>query len=173
LYAPELGRRVEAIRALSLHPGQESSDALELALASDLDEIAGEAGRAIARTQGGEAVPALLEVLENSTQNGRTQLGCMLIQALGRIGDERAVPRLCAILERRPVLRRVHWHALQLATVEALAVLPTKEARRCVDRAARDGTQSVRARAREVVERLAQQDPLAGLQPDEDSSIGA
>jgi len=165
LQAPECGRRVDAIRALSLHPGREASGALQIALKSELDEIAGEAGRAIARLQQGEALPSLLNLLEDSTQSGRTQLSCMLVEALGSIGDERAVPRLCAILERRPVLRRAHWHALQLSTVKALAVLPTKEARRCIDRAARDGTQSVRSRAREVVERLAQQDPLAGIQP--------
>ncbi|MEM9177276.1 MAG: hypothetical protein AAGC67_18845 [Myxococcota bacterium] len=72
---------------------------------------------------------------------------------LGRLGDERAVPRLCAILERRPVLRRAHWRALQLATVDALAVLPTKEARRCLGRAALHAPQSIRARANAALDR--------------------
>jgi HEAT repeat protein len=71
-----------------------------------------------------------------------------LIEVLGRLGDERAVPRLAAILERKPVLRRAHWHAIQLAAVDALSVLPTREARRAVERAASHAAGPVRDRAR-------------------------
>lgn len=155
LRAPDLSRRLEIIRALSYLPGQESKQALVEALDSDLEEIAAAAGRALATSGGSEAVPTLLDVLEASLHDTRTKLARSLIEVLGRLGDERAVPRLCAILERRPVLRRAHWHAMQLATIDALAVLPTREAHRCIERAAQNGPQSIRARARIALERLA------------------
>ncbi len=153
LRVPDLSRRLETIRALSFLPGEESKRALHDALASDLEEIAAAASRALATSDGHEAVPVLLDVLEASLHDARTKLGCTLIEVLGRLGDERAVPRLCAILERRPVLRRAHWHALQLATVDALAILPTREARRCLGRAALHGAQSIRARASAALDR--------------------
>ena len=132
----------------------ESRRALCGALASDLEEVAAAASQAIASSEGSEASPTLLDVLESSLHNARTMLGCTLIEVLGRLEDERAVPRLCAILERRPVLRRAQWHALQLAAVDALTVLPTKEARRTIQRAALHGTQSIRARARTALDAL-------------------
>lgn len=153
LRVPDLSRRLETIRALSFLPGEESKRALHDALASDLEEIAAAASRALATSDGSEAVPVLLDVLEASLHDTRTKLGCTLIEVLGRLGDERAVPRLCAILERRPVLRRAHWHALQLMAVDALAILPTKEARRCLGRAALHGPQSIRARASAALDR--------------------
>jgi hypothetical protein len=145
--APDPGRRLETIRALSLLPGEDSKAALETALASDLDEIVVEATEALARCGGSEAVPALLDVLEASLHTTRTEVSHRLIAALGRLGDERAVPRLAAIVERRPLLRRAHWHAIQLAAIDALAILPTKEARRSIERAAAQGAGPVRARA--------------------------
>ena len=158
----DLSRRIETIRALSFLPGPESKQALTNALASDLEEIAAAAGEAIASTDGSEAVPALLDVLEASIQTTKTKLARTLIEVLGQLGDERAVPRLCAILERRPVLRRAHWHAIQLSTIDALAVLPTKEARRSIERAALHAPGSVRDRARLVLESPAKPagDPL-------------
>lgn len=156
LRVPDLGRRIETIRALSLLPGEESKQALIDALASDLEEIAGEAGKALATTNGSQAVPALLDVLEAAVHSSKTRLSCTLVETLGGIGDERVVPRLCTILERRPVLRRAHWHAIQLATIDALLVLPTKEARRCIKRAARRGTQCVRGRALDALRGLAE-----------------
>jgi HEAT repeat protein len=85
--------------------------------------------------------------LESSIQKSQTRVSCTLVRVFGQLGDERAVPRLCTILERRPVLRRAHWHTIQLVTIDALAVLPTKDARRSIERAALHGTQSTRARA--------------------------
>ena len=155
LRVPDLSRRLETIRALSFLPGAESKRALTAALASDLEEIAAAAGRAIASSDGSEAVPVLLDVLEASLHDARTKLGCTLIETLGQLGDERAVPRLCSILERRPVLRRAHWHALQLAAIDALAILPTKEGKRTIERAAANGPQSVRARARAALDGIA------------------
>lgn len=155
LRAPDLTRRLETIRSLSLLPGEESRQALSDALASDLEEIASAAGEALATADGHAAVPVLLDVLDASAHSARTQLSCTLVETLGRLGDERAVPRLAAILERRPVLRRAHWHALQLVTIDALAVLPTKEARRSIQRAALHGPQSIRARARAALDRIA------------------
>lgn len=149
---PDLSYRLEILRALGYLPGEAATAALHEALTSDLEAIAVAAGEALAKSDGIEAVPTLLEVLESSLHDTRTQLGCTLITLLGRLGDERAIPRLCALLERRPVVRRAHWHALQLAAVDALAVLPTKEARRCIERAARDGAQSIRARAADVLQ---------------------
>lgn len=143
-----LGRQLEAIRALCLLPGEASRQALADALASQLDQIAIAATEAIAAKTGIDAVPALLDVLENHVRGSRTKLCRALIEVLGRLGDERAVPRLAAILERRPVLRRAHWHAIQLAAVDALSVLPTREARRAVERAASFAAGPVRDRAR-------------------------
>lgn len=143
-----LGRQLEAIRALCLLPGETSRQALADALSSQLDQIAIAASEAIAAKTGIDAVPALLDVLENHVRGSRTKLCRALIEVLGRLGDERAVPRLAAILERRPVLRRAHWHAIQLAAVDALSVLPTREARRAVERAASFAAGPVRDRAR-------------------------
>jgi len=157
LAAPDLSRRVETIRALSFLPGKESKQALTDALSSDLEELAAAASEALADADGSDAVPALLDVLEASVQSSRTKLGRSLIEVLGRLGDERAVPRLSAILERRPVLRRAHWHAIQLAAVDALAILPTKEARRSVERASLHAAGPVRDRARQVLESLCEQ----------------
>jgi len=150
-----IGRQLEAIRALCLVPGEASHQALADALASQLDQIAIAATQAIAANTGIDAVPALLDVLETHVRGSRTQLCRALIDVLGRLGDERAVPRLTAILERRPVLRRAHWHALQLSAVDALAVLPTREARRAVERAASHAAGPVRDRARNRLSILA------------------
>lgn len=152
LRVPDLGRRLEAIRALSLMPGEDSRIALSGALASDLEEIASAASQALATCEGSQALPILLDVLEGSVQAYRTALACSVVEVLGRLGDERAVPRLCAILERRPIFRRAHWHAIQLAAVDALSVLPSREARRAVERAARHAAPSVRARAGERIQ---------------------
>ncbi len=153
-----LGRQVEAIRALCLLPGEAAHQALAEALASQLDQIAIAATRAIAENNGIDAVPALLDVLENHMRGSRTKLCRALIEVLGRLGDERAVPRLAALLERKPVLRRAHWHAIQLAAVEALSVLPTREARRAVERAASHAAGPVRDRARARLAALATAD---------------
>lgn len=146
--ASTLPRQLEAIRALCLLPGEAAHQALAEALSSQLDQIAIAATEAIAQNTGIDAVPALLDVLESHVRGSRTQLCRALIEVLGRLGDERAVPRLAAILERKPVLRRAHWHAIQLAAVDALSVLPTREARRAVERAASHAAGPVRDRAR-------------------------
>ncbi len=150
-----LGRQLEAIRALCLLPGEASHEALADALSSQLDQIAIAATQAIATKTGIDAVPALLDVLESHVRGSRTQLCRALIDVLGRLGDERAVPRLAAILERRPVLRRAHWHAIQLAAVDALSALPKREARRAVERAASFAAGPVRDRARARLSELA------------------
>jgi HEAT repeat protein len=161
LRSSALPRRIETIRALSLLPGEESQAALMNALTSDLEEIASEAGKALASVGGSEAVPAFLDVLESSIQAHRTTLGCTLIELLGRLRDERAVPRLSAILERRPMLRRAHWHSIQIAALEALSRMPAKEARRAVDRAARYAHRVVADRARQLIaERGANAQPV-------------
>lgn len=144
-----LACQIEAIRALCLIPGEAARQALSDALSSQLDQIAIAATQAIAAKTGVDAVPALLDVLETHVRSNRTQLCRAVIEVLGRLGDERAVPRLAAILERRPVLRRTHWHAIQLAAVDALAVLPTREARRAVERAASHAAGPIRDRARQ------------------------
>lgn len=145
--APDPARRLETIRALGMLPGADSRAALETALASDVDEIVVAATRALTRCGGSDAASALLDVLEASLQTSRTQVGRRLVEALGQLGDARVVPRLAAILEHRPLLRRAHWHAIQLATVDALARLDTQEARHSLEHAARHAPGPVRARA--------------------------
>ena len=154
LKAPELSRRLETIRALSFLPGEASKNALTAALTSDLEAIASAASEALATADGSDSLPILLDVLEASLHTHRTQLGRTLVEVLGQIGDERAVPRLSAILERRPMLRRAHWHAIQIAAVDALAILPTKEARRSIERASLHAATPIRDRAIRVLEAL-------------------
>jgi HEAT repeat protein len=156
LYATKLSRRVETIRALSFLPGEESKNALARALDSNVEEIAMAASQAVATSEGTKAVPVLLDVLEASLRTRRTNPSCTLVEVLGRLGDERAVPRLCAILERKPLLRRAHHHAIQLATIDALAMLPTKEARRSIERAALHAARAVRDRAFMRLEELSE-----------------
>jgi hypothetical protein len=158
LCAPDLSRRVETIRALSFLPGEESKNALATALESNVEEIAMAATEAIATSEGSKAVPALLDVLEASLRTSRTNPSCTLIQVLGHLGDERVVPRLSAILERKPVLRRAHHHAIQLAAIDALAILPTKEARRSIERAAIHAALPVRDRALMRLEAISRSD---------------
>jgi HEAT repeat protein len=147
LRTSDLSRRIETIRALSFLPGEESKDVLAGALESNFEEIVVAATEAVANSEGSDAVPALLDVLSASLRTNRTNASRALIEVLGRIGDERVVPRLSAILERKPMLRRAHHHAIQLAAIDALAILPTKEARRAIERAARHGARPVRNRA--------------------------
>ncbi len=147
LRTSDLSRRIETIRALSFLPGEESKEVLAGALESNFEEIVVAATEAVANSEGSDAVPALLDVLSASLRTNRTNASRALIEALGRIGDERVVPRLSAILERKPMLRRAHHHAIQLAAIDALAILPTKEARRAIERAARHGARPVRDRA--------------------------
>jgi HEAT repeat protein len=147
LRTSDLSRRIETIRALSFLPGEESKNVLADALESNFEEIAVAATEAVASSEGSHAVPALLDVLAASLRTNRTNASRALVEVLGRVGDERAVPRLCAILERKPMLRRAHHHAIQLAAIDALAILPTKEARRSIERAARHGARPVRDRA--------------------------
>jgi len=153
-----LARRVEAIRALGFLPGEESKNALNAALESDSEEIVIAATRAIETSEGRRAVPALLEVLETSLRTDRTQASRELVKVLGRLGDERAVPRLAAILDRKPMLRRGRHHAIQLSAIDALAILPTKEARRSIERAARHGAQRVRYYAQKRLEAISEED---------------
>jgi HEAT repeat protein len=148
LRTSDLSRRIETIRALSFLPGEESKNILAGALESNLEEIVVAATNAVATSEGSRAVPALLDVLAASLRTNRTDASRTLVEVLGRLGDERAVPRLSAILERKPILRRGHHHAIQIAAIDALAILPTKEARRSIERAARHGTRRVRDRAR-------------------------
>jgi len=148
LQTSDLSRRIETIRALSFLPGEESKKILASALESNLEEIVVAATDAVATSEGSRAVPALLDVLAASLRTNRTDASRTLVEVLGRLGDERAVPRLSAILERKPILRRGHHHAIQIAAIDALAILPTKEARRSIERAARHGTRPVRDRAR-------------------------
>jgi hypothetical protein len=148
LRTSELSRRIETIRALGFLPGEESKNVLASALESSFEEIVIAATNAVATTEGSRAIPALLDVLAASLRTNRTNASCALIEALGRLGDERAVPRLSAILERKPILRRGHQHAIQIAAIDALAILPTKEARRSIERAARHGARQVSDRAR-------------------------
>jgi hypothetical protein len=147
LRTSDLSRRIETIRALSFLPGEESKNVLAGALESNFEEIVVAATEAVANSEGSDAVPALLDVLSASLRTNRTNASRALIEVLGRIGDERVVPRLSAILERKPMLRRAHHHAIQLAAIDALAILPTKEARRSIDRAARHGARAIRDRA--------------------------
>ena len=156
LRSPHLSRRVETIRALSFLPGEESKKALAGALESNFEEIVVAATQAIATSEGSKAVPALLDVLGASLRTNRTNASRALIEVLGRLGDERAVPRLAAILERKPILRRAHQHAIQLAAIDALAILPTKEARRSIERVARHGARAIRDRARRRLEEISE-----------------
>lgn len=155
LRSPDPQRRLESIRSLGFIPGEEARSALTSALSSDDDDVASGAAHALAGRIGEEIVAPVLRLLESSVHDGRTRLACGLVEVLGRVGDERAVPRLCALLDRKPLLRRAHWHAIQLVAVDALAKLPTREARRCIERASRHATQSIRARAQDVLESLA------------------
>lgn len=154
LRTSDLARRIETIRALSFLPGEESKNVLAGALESNFEEIVVAATEAVANSEGSDAVPVLLDVLSASLRTNRTNASRALIEVLGRIGDERVVPRLSAILERKPMLRRAHHHAIQLAAIDALAILPTKEARRSIERAALHGARAVRDRAQMCLDEI-------------------
>jgi len=154
LSSPSLSRRIDTIRALAYLPGDESRKALVEALDSNVEEMAMAATDAMATSVGNRAVPVLLDVLDASLRANRTNPSRRLIEVLGKLGDERAVPRLSAILERKAVLRRAHHHAIQLASVDALSILPTREARRSIERAALHAARPVRDRALRRLEEI-------------------
>ena len=139
------------------------------------------------------AVPALLQALDSSpedrdTGHGHTGVGVIsvrsaVIEALGRIGDERALGPLAAVLATQPAHSRVTLEALQalgpLASGQAGQITAVLDAR-IADRPgrARACQQAVLAldqdlARRAVVERLERQHPNRTRHVFQDSEVAA
>jgi HEAT repeat protein len=95
----DLAVRQCAALSFSRQPDERAVPALIEAMASDDALLARLAANALAAT-GGEAVPALLDVLEN----GRQPLRLEAVRALAMIGDTRAIPALFHALDEDSAL---------------------------------------------------------------------
>ena len=78
-------------------------------------------------------------------------LAADLVRDLGRLGSDRAVPRLASMLRRRRLLSRAPKIELQMRALETLAALPGREARRTLEWTAQQGPRSLRDRARSLL----------------------
>jgi len=145
--------RKEAARAL-LHIGDAAAlQALIDGLSSDLPDLPAISATHLGLLGHPDALEPLARALDRALERGDAALAREVIRALGQLGDEGAVPKLVAILERRGWLRRKLHRELKLAAVAALERMPGREAKRALHRAAGNGDPRVRARVQQVLDR--------------------
>jgi HEAT repeat protein len=147
---PQVDMRREAARSLAHLGGEAATDALINALSSDLEEMPETAAHCLSAMQERRATQPLLAALDRALRRGDARRAREMIRGLGQLGEERAVPKLVALLERRTLIRRRWLRELQLAAVAALDKLPGREAYRAVERAGRHRESAVRKRAEKL-----------------------
>jgi len=141
----------EAARALAQIGGDAAVHALVNALSSDRPELPELAAHCLGVLRDPRAVQPLLAALERARRNGDGRRAREMIRAMGAVGHERAIPRLAALLERHPVIRRKQLRDLQIAALVALESIPGREARRALERAGKHRDPSVRSRANQIL----------------------
>jgi HEAT repeat protein len=147
LSGPRREMRREAARSLAQLGGEPAIDALINALVSELDDMAETAAHCLGAMGARRAAQPLLVALDRAMERSDARCAREMIRALGQLGEERAVPKLVAMLERRMLLRRKWLSELQVAAISALGKLPGREALRAVERAVRHRESAVRERA--------------------------
>ncbi len=151
---PELRR--EALRALARVGGERAVEAIEAALESTRPGVAETAAASLAEMRSRGSVRRMLDRLDAAVAAAESEMARSLIKSLGRLGAPEAVPKLVALLERRTILKRALTRGLRLPALEALAILPGREALRAVERAARHRDERVRQAAQRALARHAE-----------------
>jgi len=153
-----------AVSALTLIGGPAAGDALMNELSRPDPAVVETCSQGLAVLGEDRFVLPLLAALDRAERRGDAEAAVQLVRALGRLGSERAVPRLASMLRRRRLLARGQRLDLQTRALETLAELPGREARRTVEWTARSGPRGLRARARSLLGR-AHDDAPTGDEP--------
>lgn len=143
--------RRAAVSALAQIGGREAGDALLNELGRDDPDLVRACGRGLGLLGEDRFVLPLLAALDRAERRGDAALAVDLVRDLGRLGSDRAVPRLAAMLRRRRLLARGPKLELQMRALETLAELPGREARRTVEWTAQQGPRSLRDHARALL----------------------
>lgn len=141
------------VGALAQIGGQAAGDALLIALARPDPALVHICCQGLAALGDDRFVLPLLAALDRAERRGDGELAVELVRALGKLGSERAVPRLASMLRRRRLVARGQRTELQARALETLAELPGREARRTVEWTAQSGPRSLRQRARALLGR--------------------
>ncbi len=148
---PPLQRAV--VSALTQIGGIQAGDALLAEVGRADSQVVQACCHGLAQLGEDRFVLPLLAALDRAERRGDTELAVELVRALGRLGSERAVPRLASMLRRRRLLARSARLELQTRALETLAELPGREARRTVEWTARSGPRGLRGRAKSLLGR--------------------
>jgi hypothetical protein len=143
--------RRAAVAALAHIGGTEAGNALLNELSRDDAELVRMCGRGLGLLAEDRFVLPLLAALDRAERRGDAALAADLVRDLGRLGSDRAVPRLASMLRRRRLLARGPKLALQMRALETLAELPGREARRTVEWTAQQGPKGLRDHARSLL----------------------
>ncbi|MCZ6784874.1 MAG: HEAT repeat domain-containing protein [Proteobacteria bacterium] len=150
--SPELAR--EAARALT-HVGNPTAVEALIDVLSCSDEALRELAAHCLGTVGGpRAAEALLEFLDENISAGRTALARTVIRELAALESDAAIPKLASILERKSLFHRKDRRELKLAAIGALAVMPSGEAWRAIERATRSRDEEVATLARQALSQI-------------------
>ena len=98
-------------------------------------------------------VPVLVRILDDSDPFGADHLIVLdTLAALGKIGDDHAVPALTTLMRRRKLLARGRVRAVKAESLNALRGIRTAAAERAIEDAATTGDRVLRRLARSVRE---------------------
>ncbi len=153
------GLRREAARALVHIGGDDAADALIGALSSERTGLAEEAALCLGHMGCERAVDPMMTALDRALRLGTTIRARELIRALGLLGNDRAVPHLIGLVERRALLRRREWREVKLAALSSLDQLGGEGARLALERIARCRDDQLRVRAQRLLATGASADP--------------
>lgn len=148
---PPLQRAV--VGALVQIGGTAAGDALLNELGRSDSALVQACAQGLAQLAEDRFVLPMLAALDRAERRGDAELAVEIVRALGRLGSERAVPRLASMLRRRRLLARGLRLELQTRALETLAELPGREARRTVEWTAQSGPRGLRSRARVLLGR--------------------
>ena len=147
--APALRRA--AVSALVQIGGRPSGDALLNEISRNDPELVRVCGHGLGQLGEDRFVLPLLAALDRAERRGDASLAGDLVRDLGRLGSDRAVPRLASMLRRRRLLARAPKLQLQMRALETLAALPGREARRTVEWTAKQGPRGLRNHAKSLL----------------------
>ena len=148
--SPELAR--EAAAGLVHVGNEEAIQALVVALGQGDAALREVAAHGLGTLGGPVATAALLDALDaNLSSPGGTSLARTVIRELAALEADAAIPKLVSVLERKSVFRRRDRRELKLAAVAALALMPSGEARRAIERAARSRDAEIRDLAEQAL----------------------
>jgi HEAT repeat protein len=163
LDSPDAALREETAKALVRIGDERALDALVRALRSPVAGMPALAVYCLAASGSARAMRPLIETLERSLEDGRTELARETIRALGRLGRAEATAPLATLLLRRGLLQRRWLRDLRVAAASVLGTLPGDEAVGALAQAASSRDAQVRRAAQMALERRAQ--ALAQRQP--------